>query len=103
MLGTFDGSSFKLPVTLSKPGTLVLQLRAFDSAGNESDPVVLTLTRKAHPKAPKVKPAWAWKLARWQDTPKATRGVRPHPPATLPNWYAKWNAWHKAPVTVTVG
>ena len=82
---------------------MVLELRAFDSAGNQSDPVVLTLTRSAHPKASKVKPAWAWKLARWQDAPTATRGARPHTPTTLPKWYAKWNAWHKTPVKVTVG
>lgn len=103
-IATVDGTGFKLPLgMISKPGKLVLQLRALDGAGNLSDPVVITLTRSAHPKAPKVKPAWAWKVARWQDTAKATRGVRPHPPATLPKWYAKWNAWHKAPVKATVG
>ena len=49
------------------------------------------------------KPAWAWKLARWQQAPTATRGIRPHTPNKLPKWYGKWNAWHKAPVKVTVG
>ena len=61
------------------------------------------MTRFAAPKVPKVKPAWAWKLARWQQAPTATRGIRPHTPNKLPKWYGKWNAWHKAPVKVTVG
>ena len=103
-IATIDGTSFKMPVgMIGEPGKIVLELRAFDAAGNLSEPVVLTLTRKAHPKAPKVKPAWAWKLARWQDTPASKRGDRPHTPNTLPAWHAKWNAWHKAPVKVTVG
>ena len=102
-IATIDGLSFKHLLTLGKPGKSVLQLRAFDAAGNQSDPLVLTMTRLAAPKVPKVKPAWAWKLARWQQAPTATRGIRPHTPNKLPSWYGKWNAWHKAPVKVTVG
>ena len=102
-IATIDGTSIKLPLgMIGKPGTMVLELRAFDAAGNQSDPVTLTLIRSAAPKTPKVMPAWAWKLARWQQAPTAQRGIRPHTPATLPNWYGKWNSWHKAPVTVTV-
>jgi hypothetical protein len=102
-IATSDGLSFELAISMGEPGTLVLELRAFDAAGNESDPVVLTMTRYAAPKVPKVKPAWAWKLSRWKDAPTAKRGIRPHTPNTLPKWYEKWNAWHKAPVKVTIG
>ena len=83
-IATIDGLSFKQLLTLGKPGKSVLQLRAFDAAGNQSDPLVLTLTRLAAPKVPKVKPAWAWKLSRWQQAPTATRGIRPHTPNKLP-------------------
>ena len=103
-IATVEGLNFKLPLgMIRKPGKLVLELRAFDAAGNLSKPVILTLTRSAHPKAPNVKPGWAWKLARWQDTPPSKRGERPQTPTALPKWYGKWNAWHKAPVKVTLG
>jgi hypothetical protein len=104
VIATVDGTTIKVPASvIPRPGKLVLQLQAVDSAGNLSDPVTITLTRAAAPQAmPKTPvPGWAWKLAAWQGAPKATRGARPQTPKTVPAWYGKWNAWHKAPVTVT--
>ena len=80
--------SFKQPLTLGKPGKSVLQLRAFDAAGNQSNPLVLTMTRLAAPKVPKVKPAWAWKLSRWQQAPTAKLGIRPDTLRASPVFWA---------------
>lgn len=104
VVATFTGTSYSLPIRtlIPRPGQLVVELRAFDAAGNLSAPVTFTLTRTHVPAGePSVIPNWAWHLARWQGKSKTSRGPRPHTPIPVPAWYAKWLVWHKAPTSVT--
>lgn len=40
-------------------------------------------------------PGWAWKMYRWHEKPRASRGPRPRAPRRLPRWYWKWRRWRR--------
>ena len=97
--------SVTVPATLiAKPGKLVVQLVAVDAAGNPSDPVTVTLTRAAAPAHPADDPGLG--LAARPLAERAGRDSRcaardagaPSPPGT-----PSGGAWHRQPVTATVG
>ncbi len=38
-------------------------------------------------------PPWAWRMYRWHNKPRKSRGPRPKAPRRLPRWYWKWRRW----------
>lgn len=83
--------------SFERKGASVYTVRAFDAAGNQSEPSGSVTARPvAQPKSvPKSVPGWAWKLLAWQE--RGEKGARPKAPTHLPAWYPAWKRWRLQP------
>lgn len=97
--GTATSATVK---NLDPKGASAYALVAYDPSGNASAASnAVTVKRSPRPaSAPRMIPAWAFKLLAWEQKPAATRGPQPTAPSPLPEWYGPWKAWRQAPFTL---